>query len=315
MPLFTKVLFMKPQNKKILRYWQLYFFLLIPLAYLIIFCYVPMLGIQIAFRSYSASRGIFGSSWVGLKFFDNFIHSFEFRRIIVNTLRISIYSIIVGFPIPLFLALMLNCVRYERLKKTMQNILYMPHFISTVVIVGMIMQVINPVSGLYGRVYFNIMHTRPSDIMANPSVFPHMYVWSGIWQNMGWDSVIYLAALSGVDPALHEAACIDGAGRLRRVIHVDIPCILPTFVIILFLRCGSIMSVGFEKAYLLQNDLNLRTSELISTYVYKVGLTSTGTGSQFSFATAIGLFNSVINLLILSFVNAISKRLTERSLW
>ena len=182
---------------------------------------------------------------------------------------------------------MLNCVRSVRWKKVSQNILYLPHFISTGVMVGMLLQMINPVTGLYAHIHSLLYGALPSDLMANPSAFAHLYVWSGIWQHMGWDSVIYLAALTAVDPELHEAACIDGASRLGRVWHVDLPGILPTVVILLIMRCGSVMSVGFEKVYLMQTDLNLRASELISTYVYKVGLTSVGTGTQFSYATAI----------------------------
>lgn len=306
---------LRQSRKRALRYWQLYAFLLLPLVYLVIFHYVPMVGSQIAFRNYSPIKGIWQSDWVGLKFFTKFIRSYQFERVLMNTLRISIYAIAAGFPVPLLLAIMLNCVRSARLKKLSQNILYVPHFISVVVMVGMLLQFINPVVGLYARIHAALYGSLPPDLMANPAAFPHLYVWSGIWQNMGWDSIIYLAALTAVDPELHEAACIDGASRLGRVWHVDIPGILPTVVILLIMRCGSVMSVGFEKAYLMQTDLNLRASELISTYVYKVGLTSTGSGSQFSYATAIGLFNSLINLTLITLVNAISRRLSSTSLW
>lgn len=305
----------KQRRKKMRQYWQLYLFLFLPVVYLIVFHYAPMVGVQIAFRAYSPAKGIWHSDWVGLKYFSKFIHSYQFERVLVNTLRISLYSIFIGFPIPLILALMLNCVRHPRMKKLSQDILYLPHFISTVVMVGLIMQMLNPVVGLYARIHSALYGSLPQDLMAQPEAFPHLYVWSGVWQHMGWDSIIYLAALSGVDPSLHEAASIDGASRFRRMIHVEIPGILPTLVILLIMRCGSVMSVGFEKAYLMQNSLNLRTSELISTYVYKVGLTSTGSGSQFSYATAIGLFNSVINLVLISLVNGISKRLSDTSLW
>ena len=297
------------------RYWQLYLFLSLPVIYLLVFKYVPMIGAQIAFRNYSPVSGIWESEWVGLKFFRKFIASYQFRRVLENTLRISIYSILAGFPVPLLLALMLNCVRSRRMKKISQNILYIPHFISVVVMVGMLMQFINPVVGLFAVVHSALYGSLPADLMANPQAFPHLYVWSDIWQNMGWDSVIYLAALTAVEPELHEAAGIDGASRLQRVWHVDLPAILPTVVILLIMRCGNVMSVGFEKAYLMQTDLNLRTSELISTYVYKVGLTSAGSGSQFSYATAIGLFNSVVNMILLVIVNTVSRRVGETSLW
>lgn len=311
----SRVLARRQAWKRARRHWQLYLFLLLPVAYLILFSYVPMVGAQIAFRDYSPVRGIWGSAWAGLKYFEKFIDSYQFERVLTNTLRVSLYSILAGFPVPLALAVMLNCVRSVRWKKVSQNILYLPHFISTVVMVGMLLQMINPVTGLYAHIHSLLYGSLPSDLMANPSAFAHLYVWSGIWQHMGWDSVIYLAALTAVDPELHEAACIDGASRLGRVWHVDLPGILPTVVILLIMRCGSVMSVGFEKVYLMQTDLNLRASELISTYVYKVGLTSVGTGMQFSYATAIGLFNSVINLIILALVNAISRRLSATSLW
>lgn len=314
-PSIAKQIKRRTIKKKIHRYWELYLFLLLPIAYLIIFHYVPMVGAQIAFRSYSPIKGIWGSDWVGMKYFQKFIKSYQFSRVVGNTLTISLYAIVVGFPTPLIIALMLNSLRNNRLRKLSQNILYLPHFISMVVMVGMIMQMLNPVVGLYAHVHSALYGSLPSDILGKPAAFPHVYVWSGIWQNMGWNSIIYLAALSNVDPELHEAACIDGASRFQRVLHVELPGILPTVVILLIMRCGSIMSVGFEKAYLLQNDLNLRTSELISTYVYKVGLTSTGTGMQFSYATAIGLFNSIINLFMITIVNGISKRLSDTSLW
>ncbi len=311
----SRALARKQAWKRARRHWQLYLFLLLPVAYLILFSYVPMVGAQIAFRDYSPVRGIWGSTWAGLKYFEKFINSYQFERVLTNTLRVSLYSILAGFPVPLALAVMLNCVRSVRWKKVSQNILYLPHFISTVVMVGMLLQMINPVTGLYAHIHSLLYGALPSDLMANPSAFAHLYVWSGIWQHMGWDSVIYLAALTAVEPELHEAACIDGASRLGRVWHVDLPGILPTVVILLIMRCGSVMSVGFEKVYLMQTDLNLRASELISTYVYKVGLTSVGTGTQFSYATAIGLFNSVINLIILALVNAVSRRLSATSLW
>ncbi|GHU83206.1 sugar ABC transporter permease [Clostridia bacterium] len=295
--------------------WRLYVFLLLPVCYLIIFKYWPMLGAQIAFRQFNPAQGIFGSPWVGLKYFEKFFNSYQFERVLRNTLTISLYGLAAGLPVPILLALMLNAVRSARLRKISQNILYTPNFISVVVVVGMLMQIINPVVGLYAKLSVALNGSLPPDLMANPSAFPHLYIWSGVWQSMGWNSVIYFAALAAVSPELHEAALIDGATRFQRILHVDFPALLPTVVIMLILSCGNIMTVGFEKVYLMQTDLNLRASELISTYVYKVGLTGSGGPSRFSSATAIGLFNSLVNLVLISVVNAIAGRIGETSLW
>ncbi len=297
------------------RGWQLYLFLVLPLLYLFVFKYWPMWGAQIAFRQFNPAVGITESPWVGTKYFVKFFESYQFERVIKNTLTISLYSLVAGFPVPILLALFLNSMRSSRMRKISQNILYIPNFISLVVIVGMLLQLINPVVGLYARISVLLTDSLPKDLMADPSAFPHLYVWSGVWQSMGWDSVIYFAALSAVSAEQHEAAIIDGASRMQRIIHVDFPAIIPTIIVLLILRCGSLMSVGFEKAYLMQTDLNLRTSELISTYVYKVGLTGGGGSSKFSYATAIGLFNSVVNLLLISLVNALARKVGETSLW
>ena len=294
---------------------ELYFFLILPITYLLIFKYWPLWGTQIAFKDFNPALGILGSDFVGLKHFEKFLNSYQFIRVLKNTLLLSLYLILAGFPIPIILALLLNCIRSQRYKKTVQNILYVPNFISVVVIVGMLMQFINPVVGIYGKVYFNIFGKMAPDLMASPKAFPHLYVWSSIWQTMGWSSIIYFAALSSIDVSQHEAAVIDGAGRFKRILYVDIPAILPTIVIMLILRCGRVMSIGFEKVYLMQTDLNLRSSEIISTYVYKVGIAAAGGGTKFSYATSIGLFNSLVNLIIIIIVNAISKKITETSLW
>lgn len=285
----------------VLRCWQLYLMLLLPLIYIIIFAYIPMLGIQLAFRQYSADSGIFGGQWVGFKYFVRFFKDYQFARVLVNTLTISFYALFAGFPLPILLALILNSARSQILKKTVQMVSYMPHFISTVVMVGIIMQVFNTRIGLYGKL-LSLLDLPAVDLLGKASAFPSLYVWSGVWQNMGWGSIVYLAALSNVSPELHEAAMIDGASRFKRLIHIDIQAILPTACILLIMNCGQIMNVGFEKAFLMQNPLNLRTSELISTYVFKTGLTAGG-GGDFSYATAIGLFNSVINLILLVVVN------------
>lgn len=299
-------------RKDYLSKWRLYAFLLIPLIYIIIFAYVPMVGAQIAFRDYDFTLGIWGSEWVGWKNFERFFRYHDFWKILWNTLSVSLYSLIAGFPLPIILALILHSFPGKRYTKVVQTVMYMPHFISVVVMVGMIMQMFNPLSGVFGLAYQSITGDMMPDIFANPNAFSHIYVWSGIWQGLGWNSIIYMAALSGVDMQLHESAQIDGATRLQRVLHIDLPAVLPTACILLIMNAGGIMNVGFEKVLLLQNDLNRSRSEVISTYVYKVGLMS---GGDFSYATAVGLFNSVVNFALLIIVNFVSKRLGETSLW
>ena len=296
------------------RDWQLYLFLLIPVVYIIIFAYVPMGGLQIAFKDFAARKGIFGSPWVGLKHFKKFFSSVYFGRTVGNTLALSAYSLACGWPLPIIVALMLNCYRSQKFKSITQTIMTLPHFISVVVLVGMMFQMFSARNGIYGAVIFRLTGTRPPDPFATPSNFRHFYLWSGVWQDFGWGSIIYLAALAGVDPSLHEAATVDGASRFKRVLHVDLPTILPTIVIMLILRFGNIMSIGFEKVFLLQNDLNLSYSEVISTYVYKVGL-SGGGKTDFSYATAIGFFNSVVNLVLIVVVNFIAGKVGDTSLW
>lgn len=298
---------------RICRHWQIYVFLILPIAYLLIFCYYPMTGIQLAFKVFDMKKGIWGSPWVGFDQFVKFFNSHMFKRVVVNTLSISVYSIFAGFPIPIVFALLLNSFEHERMKRSIQTITYMPHFISVVVMVGMLFQILNSRSGLYGSLIHMLTGEYPKDILGMASGFVHLYVWSGVWQGFGWGSIIYLAALSSVSPELHEAATIDGASRFQRVIHIDIPSIIPTAIIMLILRTGSIMTIGYEKVLLMQNTLNLSKSEVISTYVYKVGMTASI--PDYSYATAIGLFNSVINLILISTVNYISKRTGETSLW
>jgi len=293
--------------------WQLHLFMMLPVIYILIFAYYPMFGVQIAFKNFTPAEGIWGSKWVGFKHFETFFKSYQFERVIANTLRISIYSLAVGFPLPIIFALFLNTVRNLHFKKFVQTVTYIPHFISVVVLVGIIMQVLNPVMGLYGNIYrLFVGGGYPRDILASPTAFIHLYVWSGIWQELGWNSIIYVAALSNVDQELYDAAEVDGASRWKRIIHIDLPGILPTVAILLILRAGSIMSVGFEKVYLMQNSLNLKYSEVISTYVYKVGMSAGG--GNFSYASAIGLFNSIINCTLLVVVNAISRKLSENSM-
>lgn len=288
--------------------WQLHLLMFLPIAYILLFYYSPMYGLQIAFRDFTPRAGIWGSEWVGFKHFLDFFGAYNFGTLIINTLSISLYSILVGFPIPIILALMLHVSERKVLKKVTQNVAYMPHFISTVVLVGIVNQILNPVSGIVGNVYHALggIGVAP-DIRASAAAFRHLYVWSGVWQQMGWNTIIYVAALSGVSHELHEAAELDGASRWKRVLNVDLPAIMPTVCIMLILRCGSIMGVGYEKVYLMQNDLNLTTSEVISTYVYKVGLGK----MQMSYATAVNLFDSVINTSMLLLVNWITRTLTN----
>ena len=294
--------------------WELYVFLLLPVAWVIVFHYMPLAGIQIAFRRFTLKEGIWGSQWVGIYQFSKFFQSPQLARILPNTIILSFYSLIASFPLPIIFALGLNALTVKWYKKTVQTITYLPHFISTVVLVGMLFRVLHSRTGLYGILYQSINGMQPRDLFGNADAFRHIYVWSGIWQGLGWSSIIYVAALSNVSMDLHEAAQIDGATRLQRVWHIDLPTILPTATIMLILNAGSIMNVGFEKTYLLQNDLNLTTSEVISTYVYNVGISSSAS-SDYSYSAAIGFFNSVVNLLMLIFVNFLSRKLSETSLW
>ncbi len=293
--------------KKIKLRWQLYLLLLLPLAYLIIFAYFPMGGLVIAFKKYNIAQGIFGSPWVGLDNFIKFFSSYKFANIIQNTLVISLYSLLVSFPIPIVFALLLNAMLNEKYKKVIQTVTYIPYFISTVVMVGLIMQILNNRSGIYGSFYTLLTGRVAANILTNGKLFKHIYVWSGVWQTTGYSAIIYIAALSSVDMTLHEAATIDGASRMQRLLYVDIPAILPTASIMLILAVGNIMNLGFEKVLLMQNNLNLNYSEIISTYVYKVGLAS-GL-NDFSLSTAISMFNSVVNFLLLSLANWGSKKL------
>ena len=301
------------KRKKIIAYirksWILYLFVLPAIVYLIIFNYIPMYGVQIAFKDYRASLGILGSPWVGLKHIITFFNSYQFVQLLINTLALSFYGLIAGFPVPIILALLLHYTKNQRFKKLTQMVTYAPHFISTVVFCGMIFILLGN-EGVYNQI-IEILGFDKIKFMSKPEYFRHIYVWTDVFKGMGWSSIIYIAALSGVDPQIHEAAIIDGASKIQRIIHVDFPSILPTIIILLILNAGRIMSVGFEKAFLLQNNLNLEHSEIISTYVYKVGIQS----GQFSYSTAIGLFNNIINFLLLILVNKISKKITNIGVW
>lgn len=300
-------------KRQILARWQLYLLLLLPLIYIAVFAYVPMGGLVIAFKKYNVRQGIWGSAWVGLDNFVKFFTSYKFPIIMKNTLMISLYSLAVSFPIPIIFALLLNAMLGKRYKKAIQTITYVPYFISTVVMVGLIFQVLNNRSGIYGSLYTMFTNRTASNILADGKLFKHIYVWSGVWQSTGYSAIIYIAALAGVDQSLHEAAEIDGASRFQRLLYIDVPTILPTASIMLILAVGNIMNVGFEKVLLMQNNLNLNYSEIISTYVYKVGLAS-GI-NDFSLSTAISMFNSVINFILLMIANWGSKKLSGNGIF
>ncbi len=297
-------------QRNLKKYWQVYLMLIPALTYFIIFHYLPIYGIQIAFRDFSPVKGIWGSPWAGFKYFERFFKSPYFSILLKNTLAISIYQLIAGFFPPLILALLLNHQRSERFKKFVQTASYAPHFISVVVMVGMMKVMFSPSMGIVNYA-IQAFGGEAVHFFAKPEAFRHLYVWSGIWQDLGWSAIIYVGALSGISPELYEAATIDGASIWKKIWYVDIPGILPTIVIILILNSGSILSVGYEKAYLMQNTQNAATSEVISTYVYKQGLIS----AQYSYSAAVGLFNSVINFVFLLIVNTISSRLSKTSLF
>lgn len=300
----------KKRLSKIRKNWDLYLLVLPVLIYFIVFKYIPMYGAQIAFKDFIAVEGIFGSPWVGFDHFQHFFNSFYFWRLIGNTLLIGVYELAVGFPIPIILALLINEVRNKKYKHFVQTVTYAPHFLSVVVIVGMLFLFLSPQTGIVNRliVFFG---GEPISFMTEPEWFKTIYVFSGIWQNMGWSSIIYLAALSGVDPQLHEAAEIDGASRLQRIWHINLPSIKPAIIIMFILQCGNIFGVGFEKVFLMQNNLNLSASDVISTHVYRTGIL----GSQYDYAAAIGLFESVVNFIVLLIVNYAARKANKISLW
>jgi putative aldouronate transport system permease protein len=284
---------------------ELYLLFLLPAVIVtFIFIYIPMWGAQIAFRDYIPTRGIAGSAWVGLKHFGRFVNSYQFWNLIKNTLGISVYQLLAGFPLPIILALTLNQLKNGYFKRFIQTVTYAPHFISIVVLVGLLDVFLNPRMGLFNTFFISI-GKDPVYFLGQQKYFWHLYVLSGIWQSTGWAAIMYLAALSGIDPELYEAAKIDGTTRFQRILYVDIPGIMPTIVILFILNTGRLMNVGFEKTFLMQNPLNLGASEVISTYVYKVGLIQ----AQFGFASAVGLFNGIINLVLLVIVDRITKQL------
>ena len=300
--------------KKAAARWQIYLLLILPVAMLLIFNYAPMAGVVIAFKKFSLRKGIWDSPWVGFANFEKFFTSFKFPLILKNTIILSIYGFAASFPLPIVLALCLNAMRGRRYKKVIQTVTYLPHFISTVVMVGLLFSVLSNRSGLYGALYTGMTGEIGPNILGNPKSFRHLYVWSDVWKNTGYAAVIYIAALAGVDVSLHQSAEIDGASRFQRMIYIDLPTIMPSISILLILEVGKILSVGAERVLLLQNTLNMQYSEVISTYVYKMGIAS-GASNDYSFSTAVGLFNSVVNFILLIVTNKISDKISGNAIF
>ncbi|MDF2646319.1 MAG: binding-protein-dependent transport system inner rane component [Paenibacillus sp.] len=296
--------------KGIKRNWDLYMLILPVIVFFILFEYVPMYGLQIAFKDFFVTKGIWGSPWIGFEHFERFFESFYFWRILTNTFSIGVFQIAAGFPVPILLALMVHEIGRKSFQKWVQTILYAPHFLSTVIVVGLMMIFLSQENGLINHV-LAWLGLEPIAFLTHPGWFKSMYVTSGVWQQMGWNSIIYLAALAGIDPHLHEAAQMDGASRLRRIWHINIPGLRPTIIILLILNMGTVLGVGFEKIYLLQNSLNMQASDVISTHVYRSGIL----GAEYGFSAAVGLFNSLINFVMLVVVNAIARKVSETSLW
>lgn len=292
--------------------WQLYVMITLPVIFILVFAYFPMYGAQIAFRNFIPSKGIWGSPWVGLQHFKRFVNTYQFWLLMKNTILISIYALLAGLPVPILLAIGLNYVKNKYFKKTVQMVTYMPHFISVVVMVGIIMQVFNNQTGVINNL-LQMATGHKVNFLGEPKYFRSLYVWTGVWQGAGWSSILYISALSGVDPQLHEAAIMDGASLVRRIWHIDLPCILPTIMITLIKDCGHVLSVGFDKIFLMQNPTNLEVSEVISTYVYKTGIAAPL--ANYSYPAAIGLFTSVISFFMVFTVNKISNKLTQTGLW
>ncbi|HLR65542.1 MAG TPA: ABC transporter permease subunit [Virgibacillus sp.] len=308
-PMVPKKSRLKSSLKSLQINWRLYVLIAPAIIYFVIFHYVPMYGVQIAFKEFFASEGIWGSPWIGFDHFDRFFNSYYFWRLLRNTLLLSLYQLLL-FPLPIILALSIHELKNGAFKKWTQTLTYAPHFISVVVVVGMIVIFLDPETGLVNRV-ITMFGGETIPFLTSPKWFRHVFVWSGVWQSLGWSSIIYLAALAGVNPELHEAAKVDGATRMQRIWHINIPGILPTIVVLFILNIGSFMTVGFEKVLLMQNSLNAPTSDVIQTFVYQTGLLE----GQYSFAAAIGLFDSAINISLLVLFNYVARKVSDNSLW
>lgn len=297
--------------RAIAKNWGLYLLIAPSFILLLFFTYFPMYGVQIAFKDYNLMAGITRSPWADpwYKYFQRFFNSYQSELVIKNTLLLGLYSIAAGYPIPILLGLLINQMRPGKFRRVYQTVTYIPHFISTVVLVGMLNIMLSPSSGLVGAIY-KLFGAQAPNLLASPGLFPSLYVWSDVWQNAGWDAIVYLAALASVDPNLYEAATVDGAGKRQKMLYIDLPMLLPMSCVMLILRAGGIMNVSFEKAYLMQNDLNLSVSEMISTYVYKLGIIN----SQYSLSAAVNLFNTLVNLALLLLVNQITRHLGDTSI-
>lgn len=290
--------------QRIKENWQLYLLLFVPIIITIIYKYIPMYGIQIAFRDFKASKGYLGSEWVGLEWFERFFSSPNCWRMIKNTFLLSLYSLLWSFPIPIILSLAINQLRFKRFKRTIQTILYAPHFISIMVVCGMIRIFLSPSGGL-----INLILGTQIDFLTSSEAFRTIYIASGIWQEAGWGTIIYLATLASVDTSLYEAAKVDGASMFQRILHIDIPALIPMAVLQLIMSAGSLMSIGFEKAWLLQTELNMATSDIIPVYVYQQGIEN----ANYSYSTAVGLLNTVVNIILLIIVNKIASKASDVS--
>lgn len=306
----TKQSFSKRLKHDLKHNWMLWLMFLPVVIYYAIFNYAPMYGIMLAFKDYKVSKGILGSKWVGFEYFQRFFSGYYFWDLIKNTLGISVYSLVVGFPLAIIFAILLHYLTIGKLKKVVQMVSYAPYFISTVVICGMLTIFMDPTNGVFNTIIGLFGHESIA-FLSVPEYFKSIYVWSGVWQGMGWSAIIYISTLAGVDYEMHEAAIIDGASKVQRIRYIDLPSIRPTITMLLIMQLGSIMSVGFEKVYLLQNDLNFSASDIISTYTYRVGLIN----SDFGYSTAVGLFNTVINLIILVAANNVARKVTGEGLW
>lgn len=296
------VLTHKSLKKRILDHWQLYAMLLIPVVLTVIYKYIPMYGIQIAFRDFKASQGMWGSEWVGLKWFERFFTSPNCMRMIKNTVLLSFYSLLWSFPIPIVLALMINQLRFKRFKRTVQTVLYAPHFISIMVVCGMLRIFLSPSGGL-----INLIAGTSIDFLSEASAFRTIYIASGIWQDAGWGIIVYMATLANIDTSHYEAAKIDGASMFQRIRNIDLPELVPTIILMLIMSAGSLMNVGFEKVWLLQTDLNKAASDVIAVYVYQQGIEN----AKYSYSTAVGLFNTVVNVILLIVVNRIARKVSD----
>jgi putative aldouronate transport system permease protein len=296
--------------KQIKTNYELYLLILPPVVYFLIFRYWPMYGAQIAFKDFLPSQGIWGSRWIGFEHFKTFFEQYNFWEIISNTVLLSFWNLIIAFPIPIIMALLLNHLRQEKLKRFIQTIIYAPYFISTVVLVGMLHVFFAPDGGMVNNI-IQLFGGKPILFMQQSAWFRPLYIFSTVWQETGFASVIYLAALAGIDPHLHEAAIVDGASKLQRIRHIDLPGIAPTVVVLFILAVGNLMNIGFEKVFLMQNDLNVDVSEIIPTYVYKMGIQQ----AQYSFSAAVGLFNAAINLILLIIVNKTAKKISGNGLF